>query len=43
MMFACTWPGCARAFDTRDELVDHLTDKHDAFSAVTVMHGRVEP
>lgn len=36
-MFACTQPGCDETFPTDDELADHLTDAHDAFSDVMFM------
>lgn len=33
---------CHSEFPTHDELVDHLTDEHDAFSSVTEIHMEVE-
>lgn len=36
-MWACTVGGCSETFETDDELADHLTDAHDAFSDVMFM------
>lgn len=32
-MLAC--PYCTEPFSSRDELVDHLTDSHDAYTTLT--------